>query len=139
MKSFGKSTVSAFLGDQIVFRNLIPRDPRLPSLHDLRRKLSFPENFLPRKSMPDYGAVITEMVRALHKITTTGTSLERIIYIGDTRMNDGQAFLNICNASGCKGVAFIGADKPGPLSINQEFGRLQNAFHRVTMEGYRRV
>ena len=120
MKSYGKSTVSAFLGDQIVFRNLIPCDPRLPSLHDLRRKLSFPENFLPRKSMSEYGAVITEMIRALHQNTTPGTSLERIIYIGDTRMNDGQAFLNICNASGCKGVAFIGADKPVPLNIDQE-------------------
>jgi hypothetical protein len=120
MKSYGRSTVSEFLGDQIVFRNLIPCDARLPRLDDLRRKLSFPENFLPRKSMPEYGEVITEMIRAIHQNSSPGTSLERIIYIGDTRMNDGQAFLNICNASGCKGVAFIGSDRPGPLTINHE-------------------
>ncbi len=120
MISYGRSTVSEFLGDQIVFRNLIPCDARLPSLDDLRQKLSFPENFMPRKSMPEYGTVITEMIQAAHRIYSPGKPLERIIYVGDTRMNDGQAFLNICNASNCKGVAFIGADRPGPLSTDQE-------------------
>ncbi len=120
MKSYGRSTVSEFLGNQIVFRNLIPCDDRLPCLADLRDKLSFPKSFIPRKSMPEYGAVITEMIRIAHRINSPGKPLERIIYMGDTRMNDGQAFLNICNASHCEGVAFIGADRPGPLTIEQE-------------------
>jgi hypothetical protein len=120
MKSYGRSTVSEFLGDQIVFRNLIPCDDRLPRLADLRDKLSFPKSFMPRKSTPEYGAVITEIIRAAHRINSPGTPLERIIYMGDTRMNDGQAFLNICNASNCEGVAFIGADRLGALTIEQQ-------------------
>ena len=128
MKSYGRSTVSEFLGDQIVFRNLIPCDTRLPRLADLRKRLSFPENFMPRKSMPEYGAVISEMIRAAHQISSPGKPLERIIYMGDTRMNDGQAFVNICNASGCKGVAFIGADRPGPLSIDREMLNSETLF-----------
>jgi hypothetical protein len=128
MKSYGRSTVSEFLGDQIVFRNLIPCDARLPRLEDLRQKLSFPENFMPRKSMPEYGAVITEMIQAAHQIYSPGKPLEHIIYFGDTRMNDGQAFLNICNASECKGVAFIGADRPGPLSIDHEILNSETLF-----------
>jgi hypothetical protein len=120
MKSYGRSTVSEILGDQIVFRNLAPYDPRLPNLTDLREELSFPENFMPRKSMPEYGAVITAMLHEAYRIYASGNSPERIIYIGDTRMNDGQAFVNICNASGCEGAAFIGADRPGPVRITHE-------------------
>ncbi len=120
MKSYGISTVSEFLGDQIVFRNLLPCDPRLPGLPDLREKLNFPEDFFPRKSMPEYGQVIAEMVRAAHRLAFPGTALQRIIYIGDTRMNDGQAFLNICGASGWDGIIFIGSDQTGPVKVELE-------------------
>ncbi len=120
MKSYGISTVSEFLGDQIVFRNLLPCDPRLPGLPDLRGKLNFPEDFFPRKSMPEYGQVIAEMVRAAHRLAFPGTALQRIIYIGDTRMNDGQAFLNICGASGWDGIIFIGSDQTGPVKVELE-------------------
>jgi len=120
MKSYGLSTVSEFLGDQIVFRNLLPCDSRIPGLPELREKLNFPKDFLPRKSMPEYGKVIAEMVQAAHQSSYPETSLHRIIYIGDTRMNDGQAFLNICRASNWEGIAFIGADRPGPVKVELE-------------------
>ena len=120
MKCDGRATVSGFLGDQIVFRNLKPFDPLLPGLPDLRQKLNFPENFLPRKSMPEYGAVIAEIVRATRQSTLPNTSITNILYIGDTRMNDGRAFLNICRASGWNGFAFIGSDQPEPLLIELE-------------------
>ena len=117
MKSFGKSTVSEFLSDQIVFRNLIPFDPRLPGLPELQQKLNFPKNFLPRKAMPEYGQVLAEIIKASRQASLPNTPLHRIIYIGDTLMNDGQAFHNICSASGLGGAAFIGSDRPGPLQI----------------------
>ena len=120
MKNYGRTSVSEFLGDQIVFRNLLPFDSRLPGLPHLRQKLNFPENFLPRKSMPEYGAVIAEIVRAARELTLSNASIRRIIYVGDTRMNDGQAFLNICRASDWNGIAFIGADRPEPLKIDLE-------------------
>lgn len=120
MKSFGLSTVSDFLGDQIVFRNLQPCDLRLPGISALRDRLNFPDNFLPRKSMPEYGEVITVMVKSANQIFHPGGGLRRIVYIGDTRMNDGQAFLNICRSSGWEGFAFIGADRPGPQNITLE-------------------
>ena len=101
MISYGKSTVSQFLGDRIVFRSLTPCDSRIPGLADLREKLKFPKDFLPRKSMPEYGKIIAEMVSSAHENLFPGSPLSRIIYIGDTRMNDGQAFVNICKASNC--------------------------------------
>ena len=120
MKSYGYATVSDILGNQIVFRNLIPYDSRLPGLPDLQEKLGFAGNFLPRKSMPDYGKVLTEIVQAAQELSVPGTPLQRCIYIGDTRMNDGKAFLNICKASGWDGIAFIGSDRPGRLQVKVE-------------------
>jgi len=120
MKCFGRAAISEFLGDQIVFRNLLPFDSRLPGLPELRQKLKFPENFLPRKSMPEYGAVIAEIVQAARQLTLPKTPIQRVIYVGDTRMNDGQAFLNICRAAGWKGIAFIGSDRLEPLKIELE-------------------
>lgn len=120
MISYGKSTVSHFLGDRIVFRSLTPCDSRIPGLADLREKLKFPKDFLPRKSMPEYGKIIAEMVSSAHENLFPGSPLSRIIYIGDTRMNDGQAFVNICKASNWPGVAFIGADQSGPLEVKME-------------------
>ncbi|MBG0771736.1 MAG: hypothetical protein H0S82_08505, partial [Anaerolineaceae bacterium] len=120
MITSGKSTVSDFLGDRIVFRSLTPCDSRIPGLADLREKLNFPKDFLPRKSMPEYGKTIAEMVRSAHKNFFPGSSLSRIIYIGDTRMNDGQAFVNICKASNWPGIAFIGADRSGTLEVRLE-------------------
>lgn len=120
MKCFGRAAISEFLGDQIVFRNLLPFDSRLPGLPELRQKLNFPENFLPRKSMPEYGAVIAEIVQAARQLTQPKTPIQRVIYVGDTRMNDGQAFLNICRAAGWKGIAFIGSDRLETLKIELE-------------------
>ena len=37
-------------------------------------------------------------------------SIERLVYIGDTRMNDGTAFRNLCAGGNWPGWAFIGAD-----------------------------
>jgi len=128
MISYGRSTVSDFLGDQIVFRNLLPCDPRLPGLPDLRQNLNYTKHFLPRKSMPEYGEVITEIVQAAQQLSAPGTSLQRCIYIGDTRMNDGQAFLNICRASGWDGIAFIGADYPGSVKVVLEQINLETLF-----------
>ncbi|MCP4423428.1 MAG: hypothetical protein GY803_02950, partial [Chloroflexi bacterium] len=47
MKSFGKTTVSEFLGDNIVYRNLEPVDERLPSLDDLREKVGLADGRMP--------------------------------------------------------------------------------------------
>ena len=120
MKCYGRAALSDFLGDQIVFRNLIPCDHRLPELAELRRTLNFPPNFLPRKSMPEYGRVLSEIVRAARRLTLPKGAIQRVIYVGDTRMNDGQAFLNICRAGSWQGMAFIGSDRPHPLKVELE-------------------
>jgi hypothetical protein len=117
MNVFGKSSVSEYLGDFIVFRNLIPMDERLPSLKDLRRELNLPENETPRKHELSYAQVILRLLKAARQLDNPKAQLARLVFIGDTRMSDGNAFDNICAASGWQGIIFIGSENKEPLQF----------------------
>jgi hypothetical protein len=99
------------LGDLVVYRNLIPADGRLPSIDHLRGDLHLEGNTLPRKTERDYASVVAEMLRRARALDQPDTAVRHLIYIGDTRMNDGTAFLNLCEAGQWPGWAFIGRDE----------------------------
>jgi hypothetical protein len=110
MKYYGSGAVSEFLGDNLVYRNLVPVDNRLPSLEALRGRLKLAPGVTPRKSTPEYARVMVEILKAARELSAPGTQIERVIFIGDTRLNDSTAFRNICQAGGWQGLAFIGAE-----------------------------
>ncbi|MBT3391611.1 MAG: hypothetical protein HN413_14525 [Chloroflexi bacterium] len=112
MKAYGKAKVSDFLGDAIVYRNLQPLDARLPSLGDLHETVGLPAGVVPRKSTNDYARVVAQILRAGRALDAPQTPIRRVIFLGDTRLNDGTAFANICAAGGWPGLAFIAAEKP---------------------------
>ena len=114
---FGKTTVSEFLGDRIVYRNLIPADISLPSLDHLRPALGIPAGEIPRKSEPDYARAIVRLLEAARAQDSPGAEIRRLIFVGDTRLLDGTAFENICAAGGWPGMAFIGSENAGPPSV----------------------
>jgi hypothetical protein len=118
-RTYGLTSLEEILGDFVVYRNLVPADSRLPSFSDLdltsflkpvRSGAPTPAR-LPRKAEPDYGRVVAEMLRLARAIDRPGTPIERLIYIGDTRMNDVSAFRNLCTAGGWPGWAFIARDE----------------------------
>ncbi len=113
MKNYGRTAVSEFLGDQIVYRNLNPVDERLPKLDTLRTRVGLPPGVIPRKSQPAYAQVIVEQLRQARALSMAGERIERLIFIGDTRLNDGTAFDNLCQAGGWPGLAFIGSESAG--------------------------
>jgi hypothetical protein len=115
MKVYGYTSVQEFLGDLVVYRNLIPFDQRLPTLDDVRDAARVPQGITPRKSQPAYARVIVRLLRSARKIDAPQAALERLIYVGDTRMNDGAAFANIARAGGWPGMAFIASEKDDPL------------------------
>ena len=108
----GVTTLHEFMQDNVVYRNLVPADQRLPSVDQLRAKLGLKEGILPRKAEPTYGRVVAEMLRAARALDGPGDKIERLLYIGDTELNDGTAFRNICAAGPWPGWAFIGRDTP---------------------------
>ena len=117
MKSYGRTSVHEFLGDLIVYRNLVPVDPRLPPLDEIREQVGLPTGLIPRKSMPAYARVIVHLLRQARALDAPTASIERLVYVGDTRLNDGTAFANICRAGGWPGLAFIGAETKAPEKI----------------------
>ncbi len=118
MKNYGKTSVSEFLGDMIVYRNLAPLDARIPSLEALRDEAGIPAGVLPRKHDPEYARAIARMLHAARALDEPYTSLARVVYLGDTRMSDGAAFVNICKAVRCPGMAFIGAETTEPPEMD---------------------
>jgi hypothetical protein len=117
MRTYGRASVSGFLGDMVVYRNLVPCDPRLPKLADIRAHVGVGERVTPRKSEPAYGRVIAHLLHHARAIGAPGTELERLVYVGDTQLNDGTAFSNICVAGNWPGWAFIGADRDAPPRV----------------------
>jgi hypothetical protein len=115
MQNYGLSSVAEFLEDRIVFRNLDAVDGRLPRLADIRAEVGISAGTLPRKSEADYARVIVHLLRLGRALSAPGTLLTRLIFVGDTRLNDGTAFANICRAGNWPGAAFIGAEKPAPV------------------------
>lgn len=114
MKSYGRTSLSEFLGDLVVYRNLAPMDERLPGLSEVAAEVGLEPEVVPRKSQTEYARVIVHLLGRARVLDLPGTSIERLLYVGDTRLNDGTAFGNICRAGGWPGAAFIGAEKEEP-------------------------
>lgn len=127
MKAYGRAKVSDFLGDAIIYRNLQPLDARLPSLADLHETVGLPAGVVPRKSTNDYARVVAQILRAGRALEAPQTPIQRVIFIGDTRLNDGTAFANICAAGGWPGLAFIAAEKPDQAPSFEMEPRGENA------------
>jgi hypothetical protein len=117
VRSYGRTSIHEFLGDLVVYRNLVPADPRLPPLAEVREHVGLPAGVIPRKSAPEYARVMVHLLQQAQALDATRPAIERLVYLGDTRMNDGTAFANICHAGGWVGLAFIGAEGAGPPQV----------------------
>lgn len=120
MKLYGRVAVSDFVGDRIVYRNLIPADPNLPGLETIRQKIRLRTDTVPRKSEFDYANVIVYLLKLARKLDSSKTKIKRLIFIGDTRLLDGTAFINICKAGEWNGIAFIGSENSAATEVNIE-------------------
>jgi len=117
MKSYGRAALSDFLGDSVVYRNLVPCDHRLPPLEEVRAQLDLPVGRVPRKSESDYARVIAHLLCLARELDAPGVQIKRLIYFGDTKLLDGTAFENICLSGNWPGIAFIGSENDLPQSL----------------------
>jgi hypothetical protein len=117
----GLAALSDLLGDFIVYRSLRPADPRLPGLADLAEPLRLDPKAAPRKAEPAYGLAVAEILRRARACERPGAAIRQLLYVGDTHMNDGTAFRNLCAAGGWPGWAFIGQDearRPAEVAVD---------------------
>ncbi len=128
MKNYGRTALCEFLGDRVVYRNLNPADPALPPLAETARRAGLPDGRIPRKSEADYARVIVSLLGRAQELRGEKRPLERVLFVGDTRLLDGTAFGNICTAGGWPGLAFIGSENAKPpafeIASNETGGSL---------------
>jgi hypothetical protein len=123
---YGKSAISEFLDDRVVYRNLAPTDLRLLPLEAIRSKIGLPPGRLPRKSEAEYARVIVHILEQAQTLDErigvihSKDRIQRLIFVGDTRMLDGTAFMNISQAGGWPGWAFIGSETDQPFKVEIE-------------------
>lgn len=85
-------------------------DPRLPSLEELSRSADIPRRRIPRKLDKEYARVMVEYLRQARRLTLPDGGLRKLLYVGDTQLNDGKAFANLCTAGDWRGLAFIASE-----------------------------
>ncbi len=106
-----RASLYDLLGDLVVYRNLEPADERL-------RTPQLVGGAIPRKTEPAYAEAILRILSQAQALRSD-KRLERLIYIGDTAMNDGQAIRNLGRVlSSSKGqhlpiYGFIGHERLG--------------------------
>jgi hypothetical protein len=118
MKYHGRTSVAEFIEDMIVYRNLVPMDTRLPALEDMADELGLPASVIPRKSELAYARVIAHLLTSAHALEHPAGGIQRLVFVGDTELNDGTAFVNVCAAGGWPGLAFIGSEKAAPPAVD---------------------
>jgi hypothetical protein len=117
MKSYGRTSVSEFLADRIVYRNLDPYDRSLPRMEQIRQATGLPAGSTPRKNEPEYARVIVYLLWYCQRQDQPGSKIERLVFVGDTRLLDGTAYANLCQAGGWPGLAFIGSEDRQPAAF----------------------
>jgi hypothetical protein len=122
MKRFGRSTVSEILEDFVVYRNLDCIDPQLPPLTEIKSLIGLSSSGVPRKTTQEYARVITYLLERAGHLRESQHPIERVVFVGDTRLNDGMAFQNICRAGKWTGMAFIAAEKDEPFQFEIDRG-----------------
>ncbi|MEW6365644.1 MAG: hypothetical protein AB1714_13530 [Acidobacteriota bacterium] len=144
---YGPASLNGLFGDFVIYRNLVPADPRVPAIAELRDRLGLDRGYLPRKAEPAYGAVVATMIRAARHIEAPGTAVRCLLYVGDTLMNDGTAFKSICAAGGWQGRAFIGRDDlsrarqidvDGSIYLSNRWSALHEFVDSVQADGFGR-
>ena len=120
-----RATLHDFLGDMVVYRNLKPADERLrtPQLPPLPPPQPWggKKGGIPRKTEPAYAQAILRILGQAQALRSD-KPLQRLIYIGDTAMNDGQAIRNLSRHLPIYG--FIGHER-GEAKLKAQSSKLK--------------
>ncbi len=137
-----RKTIADFLDDRVVYRNLEPGDPALPRLADIWPEIGLASFRVPRKTEPAYAAAVFRFLQAAQAQRGL-PPLERLLFVGDTPMNDGTAAKNLGEHLPMRG--FIGDQKlaeaeqiniEGPLMLANRWPALANFLDWAQAEGF---
>jgi hypothetical protein len=138
-----RANLHATLGDFVVYRNLEPPDERLRGLPEIWREISLSSYRIPRKLEPDYATAVVHFLDQAQALRFPNRALKRLLYIGDTVMNDGTAIANLSRHRPILGI--ICTERLGEakkVKVNQgvmtanRWGALKDFVPLVTKEGF---
>jgi hypothetical protein len=139
---YPRKTVADFLGDRVIYRSLTPPDPDLPQLVNIWQDIGLESFRIPRKTEPEYAGAAFRFLQAAQSKRGL-LPLERILFIGDTPLNDGTSAKNLGQYLPMRG--FIGHDAlteekriyfDGPLMLANRWQALSNFLDWVQQEGF---
>ncbi|HIQ04180.1 MAG TPA: hypothetical protein EYH31_00620, partial [Anaerolineae bacterium] len=107
---WGRDSLATLFGDMVIYRSLEPLDPRLPGLKAAWKEMGLPSPDVPRKLQPAYARAATWLLRQARALDAPRVEIEELLFIGDTELNDGNAYRNLVRASHWSAWAFIGRD-----------------------------
>lgn len=111
LQNFGRATLADFFGDMVIYRNLEPLEKKLPGLKAAAYRMGLTNDVIPRKFDPDYAKATLWFAEEAQQLRKVSTPLREVLFVGDTFLNDGQAYRNLVKRSGWQGACFIGADR----------------------------
>ena len=138
-----RANLHATLGDFVVYRNLEPADERLLGLTEIWPEIGLSSCRIPRKLEPDYAIAVVHFLDQAQALRFPNRPLKRLLYIGDTVMNDGTAIANLGQHRPILGI--ICAERPREakkVNVNQgvmtanRWGALREFVPFVTKEGF---
>ncbi len=113
---FGMVTLSEFLEDRIVYRNLQPIDPKYKGYNQCARDFGLDPAALPRKTDTSYAKVAVWITEHMQE-RRSDTEIDELLFIGDTYGTDGVAFIDMVDFARWRGSCFICAED---LSVDPE-------------------
>jgi len=99
---YKRDNLNTIFENYIVFRELNPLREELPSFSELKKQLKL--DFLPRKKDPEYAKVLSFLFKKIG-------DFEKVIYFGDTYLNDGSVIKNLTELNEYKVFGVITEEK----------------------------
>lgn len=129
LRNFGRAALADFFGDMVIYRNLEPLEKKLAGVKSAGYRMGLTSDTIPRKFEPEYAKAALWFAEEAQRLRRVSATLREVLFIGDTLLNDGQAYRNLVKVSGWQGACFIGADRLEhvPAVEIQEKDRLYNA------------
>ena len=110
-QNFGRARLSDLCDNWVIYRNLEPLDQRVPGLKTAFYDMELRSDQIPRKLDRDYAKAAVWFVKQIQRIRGVKTPVAEMLFIGDTLLNDGQAYLNMAALSHWRSSCFIGAER----------------------------
>jgi hypothetical protein len=115
-----RASIADLTENRVLYRDLRPCDPQLPTIDVLRAAVGLHDGYLPRKRDREYARVVLPIMQAAQQLRG-GEPLTHCLVIGDTD-NDRLLATYLDELKQIRSYGFIGVDRPAEVEQFQQEG-----------------